>query len=677
MKRTETRKSIKPSLAASVCRAVGDFRVVNFLQIRSSGQFFGSTRRQDIEAISAKVKRIQESNSQVIREGTVDPMTNAVFRNSGRPHDLWWSPDVKRQLLVSLGATIVFGIVVLVLYLNDRAYEKSLHEYQARYRLDMGQELISREVKAVRSDLLYLAEQKILSRFLSGDESARAELESEYKRFAEQKQIYDQIRYLDASGAEVIRVNFVGGRVTVVPATELQHKDDRYYFREAIELERGEVFTSDFDLNIEHGTIERPLKPVLRFATPVFDSSGQRRGILVLNFLGARLLRDLIDFALPGSTMLVRSDGQYLLGLQPEDAWGWILDHDRSFDKQFPKVWPSVEPGMTQTAMMDEGMFLSQVVDLGSNSNAARSLGSTTEPQSDFASTDRGRSSLILVSYLSRADFYARSTSLLWQLLLIVCGAILVVFVMAGFWARATTIREQQAKKISDSESRLRALSSQLFSAQEVERRAISREIHDGLGQQVTAVNLDLKSALRHPDIDKSKSILERAIAETDEVLKSLHLIAARVRPAVLDDLGLLDAVESYLSEFQQRSGIIVAARLNFQVNAISRTIGENVYRILQESLANVAKHARTKQAWIEIETNEDSLRLSIRDRGAGFSLDQQNSSRLGLLGMRERVELLDGEFQINSSIGNGTEIYVSLPLNTRTDKPVGRLMRG
>jgi signal transduction histidine kinase len=161
--------------------------------------------------------------------------------------------------------------------------------------------------------------------------------------------------------------------------------------------------------------------------------------------------------------------------------------------------------------------------------------------------------------------------------------------------------------------------------------------------------------------------LLQRAIHETDELLRSLHVIASRVRPSLLDDLGLSEAIDGHLTEYERRTGIKVLCRLSVEQAAhIPPTIGENVYRILQEALANIASHAQTKEATVSAEVEDGWLHMQVQDRGCGFDLENlADTSRLGVLGMRERVELLNGQFQLTSRPGEGTTIRIAIPLES------------
>jgi len=550
---------------------------------------------------------------------------------------------LRRCFAVFLIAALVFAVIVAALYCQDVLHQQIMLEQESRHVLELQQESLLVEFRAVQSDLLYLATQDVLMRFLAGDPSARGKLEDEYSSFARHKAVYDQIRCLSTSGQEIVRVNYHDGDSEVVPQSEMQSKAMRYYYQQALSLDAGEVFVSPFDLNLEHGQIEQPLKPVIRFVTPVLDDLGAKRGVLVLNYLGEHLLSKLrqLSTGFRGATMLVNQSGEYVQAPDPNHEWGWLLDHSHSFRKDFPLAW-------------DRGKHLGTgQIRVGHDLYSFRRV--SAEPDS-----------LVLVSFVSSSVAKAHSRELLNQLMIMYAGVMLGVAVFSPYWARSGILRKYHERQIAESESRLRQLSSLLLAAQETERRNLSRDLHDELGQQVTAISLDLRSLEKKAGNAAPDELLQRAIHETDQLLKSLHKIATRVRPSVLDDLGLREAIESLISEYQQRTGISVNAELRFHRDSFPATIGENVYRILQEALTNVASHAHVSQVEVSIESNSDLLRMTIRDSGAGFEPETiMKSARLGLLGMRERVELLNGCFEVESAISHGTHIRVTIPLDT------------
>ena len=200
------------------------------------------------------------------------------------------------------------------------------------------------DISTVVSDLMVLA--RHIEELISGGELGpeAVDLERSFAIFAEQKRLYDQIRFIGTDGYEILRVNLHDGRGIAVPSAQLQDKSDRYYFTAASGLDAGWIYVSPLDLNMEHGRIERPLKAVMRFATPVTDRTGRRRGILVLNYLGQRLLDELdrTRSAIADHASLLDPRGYWLRSVNPNDEWGFMLEHGRSFAERFPNAWQQI-----------------------------------------------------------------------------------------------------------------------------------------------------------------------------------------------------------------------------------------------------------------------------------------------------------------------------------------------
>ena len=566
---------------------------------------------------------------------------------------------VIRQQLLSLGCFIsVLAFIVSMFYWQDRRKEWRIREEQAAHRLELSYELITRDLARVRSDILYVAGLLSVRDFVSDAKNRRQQVEHAFRNLLLYKQAYQQIRLLDTTGKEIVRLDLHGSNIKVIPESELQDKSDRYYFQLSTRLSLGQVFVSEFDLNQEYGEIERPLNPVIRFVTPVADDNGKMSMLLVLNYSGARLLDQLKAISLPGSTYLVRSDGQFLLGPVPQSEWGWVLGHDRSIQTQFPDAWKH------HADLTDDHM--TPLFDTPDGAFAFRDIQLHPPPSSTDATSQVGND-LVIVSYLEKGRIFSNSRQLLNRLLVMSALLLLPVAVLTRFWSVATERRQIQNTKISESERRLRELSARLVRIQEEERRAISREIHDQLGQQVTAINLDLKLLQRENIETRKQDQLRRAIDESEQLLQTLHDFARRVRPVVLDDLGLNEAVESYLWEFQQRSNIASTFSSQVDHSEMPPIVATHVYRLIQESLSNVLKHANATQVDVSIDKSvlQDSSvwNISVSDNGVGnLKSNDQNSSRLGILGMQERVELLGGALTIDYS-EQGTTVKATVPV--------------
>ena len=229
--------------------------------------------------------------------------------------------------------------------------------------MQLAQNAASAELSAIRSDVLYLADLTVLQDWgAMGEPAAQARLAAEYLAFAARKKLYDQVRFLDERGREVVRVNWNNGRPEGVRTEALQDKSGRDYVRQTLALERDDVYVSPFDLNIEHGAIEQPLKPVLRFGTPVFDQHGRKRGIVVLNYLGQRLIdRVKAVAAHTASTLWLVNDGGYwLIGPRAEDEWRFMYPDPAGgrFDARHPKAWASIKAGAQPAQFAgDDGLY--------------------------------------------------------------------------------------------------------------------------------------------------------------------------------------------------------------------------------------------------------------------------------------------------------------------------------
>jgi len=205
-------------------------------------------------------------------------------------------------------------------------------------------ETIANELDTVFGDLLFVAGSGELLAFLENDDlNFLQELADEYLLFNKTKRVYDQIRFIDQTGMERIRVDSNNGSPTIIPPGRLQDKSSRYYFQATMALPPERIFMSPLDLNIENGHLERPLKPTIRFAIPLFDSHHNQRGIVVLNYLARFLLAKLSDAShMPyGQMMMLNDAGYWLHSTNPDDEWGFMFAdrHERTFAKAFPGAW--------------------------------------------------------------------------------------------------------------------------------------------------------------------------------------------------------------------------------------------------------------------------------------------------------------------------------------------------
>ena len=227
------------------------------------------------------------------------------------------------------------------------------------------------------------------------------------------------------------------------------------------------------------------------------------------------------------------------------------------------------------------------------------------------------------------------------------------------------TERKEAEVELRRSFDQLRALTARVQDAREEERKRVAREIHDELGQALTAIKIDL-SSLAHefpPDGRQVKKI-ESIANVVDQTIKSVRRISTELRPGILDDLGLIAAVEWATDEFEARTGTKCRLDLPENDSAIDSDRATAVFRILQETLTNVARHANATSVDVRLLKERGNITLEVRDNGRGVSEEQLSASgSLGIRGMRERALLLHGELTIRGVPGQGTTVWMRIPL--------------
>jgi PAS domain S-box-containing protein len=225
-----------------------------------------------------------------------------------------------------------------------------------------------------------------------------------------------------------------------------------------------------------------------------------------------------------------------------------------------------------------------------------------------------------------------------------------------------TELREAE-DGLERSRQQLRALSIHLQSVREEERTRIAREIHDELGQALTALKLDLASLARKAGSDPAvQEKIRSMVGLVNDTIQTVRRIATELRPAILDDLGLLAALEWQTHEFQKRTGISCELKIGADLNVAPGPSTE-LFRVFQETLTNVARHAQASAVTIYFGKHDRTVVLEVRDNGVGIRETQIAGIRsLGITGMRERVRLLGGDIQFTGIPGQGTTVQIQIP---------------
>lgn len=231
---------------------------------------------------------------------------------------------------------------------------------------------------------------------------------------------------------------------------------------------------------------------------------------------------------------------------------------------------------------------------------------------------------------------------------------------------QALELLKQSHDTLNERTEQLQELSTHLQQVREDERSKIAREIHDELGQQLTGLKMDISWLKRkvHPGDTAVNNKFDDAIQLIAEAVKSIRHIVTELRPSIIDDLGLNAAFEWQIEDFSKRLGITFEYQNDFDDAVIGPNVSIGLFRILQESLTNIARHANATKVLINISGVGKMIRLTICDDGIGFDASvKQSSPTFGLLGIKERTYMLNGDCQIYSNPGEGTRISVHIPI--------------
>lgn len=247
---------------------------------------------------------------------------------------------------------------------------------------------------------------------------------------------------------------------------------------------------------------------------------------------------------------------------------------------------------------------------------------------------------------------------------------------IVGYVGTTTDITDRKLaeKEMEESSQKLRQLTTHLLNIREEERKRIGREIHDELGQQLTAIKMDISWIAKKTDPSQEafKTKLQNVIALLDGGNQSIRRILNELRPVILDDYGLLEALRWQAQQFTANTHIPVAMTASESDMRIPEEISTCIFRIFQEALTNITRYAKATQVKVSLDIDSDSVLLNIEDNGLGFDTELTKTKKsFGILGMKERVASLNGRFDLASVPGNGTRISIHIPITQKTTDPV------
>ena len=617
-------------------------------------------------------------------------------------------PLFKQFLSIFLPLALLLGITLMLFYNKEIRTERIIFESQEAQHIRFHKEETGRDLKSISSDLMFLAGLNELHDITNGINSdAIKDLSDEFLLFCKTKGIYDQIRFLNKKGMEVVRINFNKGKPYIVPEDQLQSKVGRYYFKDSFGLAPGEVFVSPFDLNLENGEIEQPLKPMIRFGTPVFYNFGRENGIVILNYLGKTLL-DKLSRPLSktsGILTLLNSDGYWLKGPNPEDEWGFMRQDKkkRTFGKDFPKAWQQISEAESGQFYSTKGVFtFATVYPILPTWKSSAGSDKPFELSKDQDQIKANEYYWKIVSFLPLDTLKAKSHKLLLRLLRFY--AVFGILLAVGSWFLAAALANRKLKEAALKSLNVKiieknkALEQMMYIASH-DLRSPMVNIHGYSTELIKSVN-ELCSVLHksdnlEPDRKKLFKIMEAHISmTTDYILSSttkmqkllkglLNISRIDQSPLTIQNIEMNNLVSQVINQFDYQ---IRQNGTEVKIEKLPQCIGDKIqiYQVFSNLIDNALKYSSNERKCVLRITGKEKRGRSVycvEDNGIGIEPHCQEAifnifyrcdtkvgvgDGLGLSIIEKILHNLDGKVWFESGIEKGSRFFVSLPSNKK-----------
>jgi len=526
--------------------------------------------------------------------------------------------------LLGYFTALFLPLVALLVAAGAFAYRLQVRQQVAAVELhetidaERGAQTLTAQVQDFTRDLLFIRSLQIMQQPRIGtDAASRQSMESIFALATETKRDVDQIRWIDETGRERVRIDTVAGRPVIRGPAELQDKSGRYYVTAINELAPGEVYVSPLDLNVEHDAIELPHKPMLRIGTPLLDAAGTRRGMVVLNFRAEAMLADFVSNTqgLHGESMLLNGAGYSLRSANPRDDWGFMFDHEDNFATRYPAAWKRIH-AMGSGRFKDESGLWTFATARPQFIAAATAASVDARPRGGQGAATAGEAWLV-VTHVSAAELAQmiqplRATLLGGTALLLVLGGVLNAF-LARAWCR----REARALANVQREARESSASLRLI----LQSNPNAMLIVDRHGF-ITDANPSAEATFGRGAVEmralRVEELVPSAVSSSHARLRDSYFAASHARPMGAGvDLtarrkdGTEFPVEISLAPLTLRGEAFVVATV---VDITARKQAEKKVRKMNASLER-----RVEERTLELGRAEADLRLLLESSASGL----------------------------------------------------------
>ena len=353
-------------------------------------------------------------------------------------HISLFNPNVLVGLLKFFIPSLILLLSGLMLYYTI-AFESIIDELkqQERQQLVQTKRSLLKDLNTAVNDLIILSELESIKEINTPEhDHALEHLAQHFSALSKHRGLYDQIRYLDQHGMEVVRINFNRGQPQQVAREQLQNKQQRYYFNDSFILKRHQIFLSPLDLNIEKGKIEEPYKPMIRLGMPVFNNSGEKVGIVLLNYFAQQLIDTMVQLnsSRNSSPMLLNTEGYWLSHPDPKRSWGFMFNNNETMAHYSPEEWVQVRHLESGQIESDQGIFTYDTLyPLG-----AEMFSSSGASEANAASQQILKSRAYfwkMVSHISNSQIRLHADEL--RFYVVIHGSLLLLVLLTISWWRA------------------------------------------------------------------------------------------------------------------------------------------------------------------------------------------------------------------------------------------------